>query len=376
MMLDASHGVISRPGGLEPEALLLCLCCRQQFDQSHHDAVQEICARNAIRWDRVCEAASAHGVAPLVGANLAHANSRNAIVPRDTLIRFKLATAMNRGRKELVGSAVAELLAYCNERAVPVMLLKGLALEHSIYQAPWYTVSSDVDMALGVEQEALAREDRDGLVRLTEELEGRTECGWECDWFAHHDITMGVILPVSFRQIWDDSISIRYRDRAAFVMCPEDMLIAACISCHRRRYLRLKLLCDVAETLRRNPRIDWDRVLSKSRQYQCSSIVYAAIVAANSVLGLESPIEFLPGPDVGRVRAQIIALLFGRADRHLRGWTTGRLVGIPEWALLKTYATLPLGHVHRRLRLFLNDRFRRRLNSPRRARRIRPERQF
>jgi hypothetical protein len=256
------------------------------------------------------------------------------------------------------------------------MLVKGLALEHSIYQQPWYTVSSDVDLVLGVEQEAMAHGEREELRRLLDELYRRTECGWECDWFAHHDITMSGVLPLSFRHIWDDSISIRYRDRAAFVMCPEDMLIAACISCHRRRYLRLKLLCDVAETIRRNPRLDWDRILSKSRQYQCSSIVYAAIVVANSVLGLESPIEVLPGPDVGRVRAQIIRFLFGSADRHLRSWRTGSLVGTPEWALLKTYATLPLDHIHRRLRLALNDRRRRRLNSPGRGRRIRPNRQF
>ena len=103
---------------------------------------------------------------------------------------------------------------------------------------------------------------------------------------------------------------------------PEDLLIAACIGSHRRRYVRLKVLCDVAETVARYPELDWDRMWSKSLQYQCSTIVYTALVATRSTLGLEVPLPTPPRPQVSPARGRLIRSLFGRIDRRMLEWGT------------------------------------------------------
>ena len=338
LFLGASH----RSGHIEAEAILLCACCRQRFGDAHRDTVRTLCVRHAIRWDRLLAAAIEHGVAPLVGANLEKAQGSDHLVPRETLLRFKLATLGNRAAKERAGSAAADLLAYCNERSLPVMLIKGMALDHLVYQPPGATVSVDVDLVMGVRHDEIGTELKSGLYEFLATLERRTGWAWECEWFTHHDITLDGLLPVSFHRIWEDAVAIQSRGQTAFVMSPEDLLIAACISCHRRRYLRLKLLCDVAETVARYPELDWDLVWSKSLQYRCSAIVYAALLASSSTLGLETPLGAPPQPHVSPAHARLIRGLFGRIDPRILEWGTTYAAGNADWSLLKTYATLRL----------------------------------
>jgi len=362
-MVELSPGASCRSGHIEPEALLLCACCRQCFGDAHRDAARTLCVRHAIRWDRLLAAAIEHGVAPLVGANLEKlekAQGSDHLVPPETLLRFKLAALRNRAAKERAGSATANLLAYCNERSLPVLLIKGIALDHLVYQPPGATVSVDVDLVLGVRHDEIGKELKTGFCEFVATLERRSGWEWEYEWFTHHDITLSGLLPVSFRRIWEDAVAIQFRGQAAFVMSPEDLLIAVCISCHRRRYLRLKLLCDVAETVARYPELDWDLVWSKSLQYRCSTIVYAALVASSSTLGLETPLQAPPRPHVNPAHVRLICSLFGRIDRRILEWGTTYAAGRADWSLLKTYATLRLDQLGPRLKMAMKKLTRRR----------------
>ena len=334
---------------VEPEALLLSACCRQRFGEVEREGIRRLCEHHAINWDRLLAAAIQHGVAPLVGANLEKGPGSDPLIPRETLLQFKLATLANRTAKVRAGLAVAELIAFCNERSLPVLLIKGLALDLLVYQTPNATVSADIDLVLGVRYDEVGQAVRKDFYEFVANLERRSGWAWECEWFSHHDLTLNGLLPVSFRRIWDDAVPIPFRGQPAFVMSPEDLLIAACISCHRRRHLRLKLLCDVAETVARYRDLDWDLLWNKSLQYRCSTIVYAALVSSSSTLGLETPFQPPPQRHVNPARARLIRSLFGRIDRRVLEWGTTYADRKLDRSLLKTYATLPLDQLGRKL---------------------------
>ena len=86
----------------------------------------------------------------------------------------------------------------------------------------------------------------------------------EYDYYTHHDITMNATLRVDFDRIWRDSLSGNWENRPIRLMSWEDMLIALCINSCRKRFFRLKALCDVAETVNRGAaQLDWELFLTK-----------------------------------------------------------------------------------------------------------------
>jgi hypothetical protein len=326
---------------LAPEALLLLACCRQRFSDIHRDAVIGLCDRNPIQWDQVFRAAMVHGVAPLVGENLKNARDHEAAIPDEILLRFHFAAVTNHERKDRAASAAEELLRFFNDRAIEVMLIKGIAFDYLVYQTPYATMSSDIDLVFRPKWEGLAVEDRERLTRLIFEVKERTGCSFECDGFEHHDVTLNGILPVSFGQIWDDSYKTSFRNRITSFMGLEDMLIAACINCYRKRYIRLKMLCDVAEILERYPEIDWRRVGDKSRRYRCGTIVFAALISTGTTLSVRIPTQAFQALDVGKAHAKLIQYLFGVVDNRILASDFGSASGRLGRSLLKTFATLP-----------------------------------
>jgi hypothetical protein len=326
---------------LAPEALLLLACCRQRFSDIHRDAVVGLCDRNPIQWDQVFRAAMVHGVAPMVGENLKNARAHEAAIPDDILLRFHFASVANHERKDRAASAAEELLQFFNDRAIEVMLIKGIAFDYLVYQTPYATMSSDIDLVFRPKWEGLAVEDRERLTHLIFEVKERTGCAFECDGFEHHDVTLDGILPVAFRQIWEDSYKTSFGSGITSYMGLEDMLIAACINCYRKRYIRLKMLCDVAEILERYPEIDWSVVGDKSRKYRCGTIVFAALIATGTTLSAKIPSQAFEALDVGRAHAKLIQFLFGVVDNHLLACDFGSASGRLGRSLLKTFATLP-----------------------------------
>jgi hypothetical protein len=283
-----------------------------------------------------------HGVAPLVGENLRNARDHQAAIPDDILLRFHFATVANHERKNRAASAAEELLRFFNDRAIEVMLIKGIAFDYLVYQTPYATMSSDIDVVFRPKWEGLAVEDRERLTHLIFDVKERTGCSFECDGFEHHDVTLNGILPVAFSQIWDDSYQTSFRSRITSFMGLEDMLIAACINCYRKRYTRLKMLCDVAEILERYPEIDWSIVGDKSRSYRCGTIVFAALIATGTTLSARIPSQAFQALDVGKAHAKLIQYLFGVVNNHVLSRNYGSASGRLGCSLLKKFATLPL----------------------------------
>jgi hypothetical protein len=163
------------------------------------------------------------------------------------------------------------------------MLIKGMALEILVYNRPWITVSSDVDLVLGIEADGFIDADRMEL----DDLVGSYSL--EYDFVEHHDVTMNGILPIDFQRVWADARATGYHGQPCFIMSVEDMLISLCINSCRRRYFRLKSLCDIAETVRQREEIDWLLLAEKARTYRCNHIVYTALLATQATLGCPLP---------------------------------------------------------------------------------------
>jgi hypothetical protein len=294
-----------------------------------------------------------HGVAPLVHVNLEIAAQAGLAVPPQALHRFKLAAASTAINKKRQADQLANALKLFNQHGVEVMLIKGGALDLQVYEQPWYTKSQDIDLVVKPTRSALLRDGKESLVRS---LDG---FAIEYDFFSHHDITMNGALPIDFHQIWQDARPIRFGEHTVSVMSAEDTLIALSVNSCRKRFFRLKAMCDLAETVAKTTRLDWAQMAERARAFQVNYIVYAALRATQHTLGCQLPSGTLRSLQVPRARAASIEFLIRRGtlsayESLMQGSSVfNRSI---TWHLLLPYFTFNWPQIWRRLRFVWRTR--------------------
>jgi hypothetical protein len=328
------------------EDRLLRLCARQAFLPVHQEAAERLCREGEVRWEKLAAAAGRHGVLPIVGANLRRCDPAATGLPAALAARFEIAVLENAAVRERDADRLATGLARLREVELEALLLKGTALSLHVYEEPWVVTSQDIDLSLkpGPGWEKGKGEEK----KIRKALYTH---GVECDLEAHHDVTMNGVLPVDFERIWREARPVSYRGVPAWTMSPEDLLISLCVNgC--RKHFRLKVLFDVAETLRRGEPIDSGRLGRLAREGRCEGIVYATLLLARDVLGAEVPAELLDALGLPMPRA---ALLRGLVAAFLRAGSFVERSGRPL-SLVLAYAVLRPAEAWKAVRYSLTHR--------------------
>ncbi|HEY3823236.1 MAG TPA: nucleotidyltransferase family protein [Bryobacteraceae bacterium] len=223
-----------------------------------------------------------HGVAPLVFHNLTRIPEISAVLPEEVLARFRMLRLAAEVRSGELRRKVADVAGFCEERGIRVMAFKGAALDLLVYEQPWYTQCADFDLILDCKREAMTPDDLAALHNL---CMGEIEA----EFLDHHDLTMSNVLPMSFEAIWNEARSLRVGAHEVWLMSDEDLLLSLCINSCRKRFFRLKSVCDIAEFLRVRGQPRWELFAQKAHERGCSGIAYAALFA--SLIALDAPVS-------------------------------------------------------------------------------------
>lgn len=319
-----------------PEEKLLFACCRQNLETAHEITIVDICREHQINWQLIFDVASLHGIAPLLYSHLRKFEPEQLGVSDVILQQFQQCLLENMYKKELMARNVAEALAFFRARAIDVMLVKGAALDILVYQQPFSTTSLDADLILRCTRREVSQEEFQHFMSIFHQR------GLEYDFYEHHDINMNRVLPVDFAWIWQDARRVPFRNEQVWVMSPEDMLIAVCINSCRKRFFRLKSLCDIRETVGTYPDLDWSTLARKANQYQCQAIVYTALFVAQRTVGLDFPADLHHRMKINPVRLKLLHYLSRQSSLAAFGSlyagkvVLGRSI---DWALLLSYFT-------------------------------------
>lgn len=283
-----------------PEDRVLFACARQIMLSEHKQTVLDFNRNYNLSWDVIFSKAEQHGVAPLIYINLCQHNNLKLNIPAAISEHYHKVTLRNSIAKERRAQKLAEVLAYFRERSIDVLLIKGGALDLLVYENPAYVTSNDIDIVL---RRRLEDFDPVALRHMMDTLHGS---GIEFDYYGHHDMTINGALPVDFSRIWGDARAIDYRGQPVYLMCPEDMFISLCINSCRKRFFRLKSLMDIAETLRVEKALQWERMAEKAKAYDCQNIIYTALHVTKLTLGCNIPEMGMQRLGVGKLRAAMI----------------------------------------------------------------------
>jgi hypothetical protein len=306
-----------------------------------------VACHDAIDWERLFDTAVKLGIAPLIHALIQKHPELDLHIPTavsQRLYRYVARNVLREARRE---QRLVTTIDNFRSKAIRVMLIKAAALKVAVYDCPWYTIAHDLDIILDQRRESFSKAEHAQLRRFL------AWKGIEFDFYEHHDVNMNGVLNIDFDSVWRDARPIAYAGREVWLMCPEDLLISLCINSCRKRFFWLKSLCDIAETLRRYPALDWNVLAEKARQYGCQNIVYAALFVTSRTVGLDMPDRVLNSINVSRVRAMCIRACadfqlshVSPTSRVLGGiWVFGRKL---DSSLLLPYSTFsPLQFVRK-----------------------------
>jgi hypothetical protein len=265
---------------------LLFALTRQRFTPAHQARVEAICRGFRIDWELVARMAGAEGVAPIVGANLAACDPARTSVPDAITEMLQHALFENVALKVERRREFTDQLVLLDAHGYDVLLLKSVSLEVvGVYAQPWVTCARDVDVLL---RPRAARQDGPDDAPFRQAL---NQCGVENDkdFSKHHDLSLNGIVNVPFDDMWRAARPVQMDGvptGTAYVMCPEDQLLASCLNSCRKRYFRLKALFDIAETLEHYGDLDWGFFAQRVRTSGAEGVVFTALRAADETLGI------------------------------------------------------------------------------------------
>jgi hypothetical protein len=129
---------------IRDEEILLLGLCRLSFNPELKVMLQAL-AEEALDWNYFASLANAHGVAALVYNNLEKLQFLQFIPQEITEhLRNSLMTSLSRNARNI--DAMGEVLRLLNSEKIKIILLKGLALELSVYGNSGLRQMTDVDV--------------------------------------------------------------------------------------------------------------------------------------------------------------------------------------------------------------------------------------
>jgi hypothetical protein len=287
-----------------PENEILFICTRKDFGVKHQEQVINLCNKVAIDWKTLYLTALHHRVAPLIYYNLSKCGDLTTKIDQETIKNFIFYILNNHLCKSEQEKKITETLLYFHKEDVKIMLVKGSALNFTIYKdCPWHVIG-DIDLILNIKREDITNEKYQEYVDFFRSIKSELQTEWEL--FDHHDITVGKSLPINFDQIFEQAIETKFKEQKVLIMCPEDMLLTACIGCYRKRFFRLKSLLDLTNIINYNQEFNWDQLIFNAKKYECSEIVYASLLATTSILKCEIPQNVLNDLKINSLRRVLI----------------------------------------------------------------------
>ena len=140
---------------ISDEEHLLLELCRLEFSDEQINRIRSLLAV-ITDWPYFSNLANEHGVAALVWYNLEKYQLHSAI-PEDVAYFLKCTLMRSLGRNTFNTESMGDVLRLLNAENIKVVILKGLALENSVYGSQGLRQMSDVDILINRDECIKAR---------------------------------------------------------------------------------------------------------------------------------------------------------------------------------------------------------------------------
>ncbi len=260
---------------------------------------------NTLNWDDFVRTARDAGVAALLRE---HALNHKLPLPDDVLAAFTRDAMLIAARSIDRDAALEQVVSALNNADIPVMLLKGAALNLTIYDRPNLRPMTDVDLLVHLKHatraiEVLIRSGcRPGFDLLRDDFFPRFH--YERELITPNPNAVRIDLharpfrPIRLSQIipdnalWQNAQPVSIGKARAWIPSPETMFIHLAAHAAYHDGERLLWLYDIKRlTDRQGHNIDWTRVIQQTRAWRLSLPIRRAIQTTQHLFGPICPTE-------------------------------------------------------------------------------------
>ncbi len=280
-----------------------------------------------LDWERLVEIAYEHKVVPILHENIKELGCD--AVPDAFIKKLKELSIVTTSWNVRYNYELSKVLDAFGGRNVAVMLLKGMALMHTVYRSMTLRPMNDIDILV---HERDFRVIRSSLHELgydppdtLPDLEG-TEAVEYCHYFDQIKfynkdrimldmhfrlLNMGVPSPVE-DVLWERAHESALDDGTrALVPSPEDMLLHLCFHANHHRYSRIMHFCDINETYRLYAdTLDWDYLQRIVAGRRLGASFYHTLLFTRELMGTDIPGSLLDRFRPNRLRRKLFAGLW------------------------------------------------------------------
>lgn len=284
-----------------PEAELLLLCARLELDEAQAERVRNL-AQSDLNWTSLFSLAQRHALIPLLFFQLNRVAAEQA--PAEQLKQLRSRAQSNAALNVLLTGEMVRLLALFESNEIPALPYKGPAIGMGIYRNLALRQFADLDILVP---------DKD-VWKATELL---IEQGYSAHFvippkkqsafirlsyvrlFQHKTQPITVELhwrlaprffgaPFDTSNLWRRSGRLELQGSSVRIPPPEDLLLMLCIHGAKDCWQKLEWVCGLAELIRSETSLDWQRVLAHAKEIRANRILSLGLLLAQ--LLVEAPV--------------------------------------------------------------------------------------
>ena len=297
---------LTRQGSVQAElrcrtlrVLLLCsrACPVPDMAEQIRHLLQE-----GIDWDYLLRLAFGNGVAQLVYWQLNTACSDR--VPTAILDTLKAHFFENTERNLLLTGELLKLLALLGGEGIPAVSIKGPVLAASVYGNLSFRRFEDLDLLVRRQDFLRARDlivsrgYQPGIpISGVPSPEVLRESILTCnERRISVDLTWGITSGFcafrrSLTDLWRRLRTNSLAGHRVLDLAPEDLLLVLCAHGNKHLWARLGWICDVAELIRVQRKMDWGWIMRQARTLGTERMLLLGVYLARGLLGAELPRE-------------------------------------------------------------------------------------
>jgi hypothetical protein len=296
-----SSGVTA--AALRPEAELLLHCSRTTVDSARAARIDRL-LRAGVDWPEVMARARHHRVTSLVYRSLRRHAAPGA-VPDEVLAALRDQFRKKCRRSLTFVAELRRVSAVLEAGGVRPVWFKGPEMAAAAYGRVVLRDFSDLDLLVRRRDAAAAEElllaagyrpydagadplDTAQLDAVYSRTYRRTDpvvfvdLHWAVTWRSMH-------VPIDPEALWERRAPVRVGGSTVFTLSPEDMFLVLVVHGTKHQWEFLKLLCDVAELLRRRPNLDWAWIGAEARRLGCERMVALSLSLVADLLDAPVP---------------------------------------------------------------------------------------
>lgn len=283
-----------------PENLILLSCARTNMEQDAINEVKEL-LKNNLDWDYITSKSLQMRTSQLLYKNLEKIDT-DKVIPERILKNLKKLYYIAIAQNMFFYDELSKVLNVFKDEGIDVIILKGGALEESVYGDIGLRSFNDIDILVRKNDLQKAKNTIKAAGYTLDNIgspEANSEkFGYNLHYIKdiileiHWDITRRTgnekYAKIEINELWKNAISAKIANVETKIMAPEDFLMHSCIHMAGHYYSRLIWFCDISEVIRKYY-VNWDSLVKNAKKSQVTAYMFYGLYFTDQLLDCGVP---------------------------------------------------------------------------------------